>query len=217
MSCLPRFPALSHKLHLSPPSALLQATHHGARGRPLALRPGSHSPLSVAPAALLPLPKTGGTELRTMMRVVDHELSTQLNTFQALVSALHERQTGGASATASTARKLASQTGADAPGQAGVAAAPGPGSVASGMAGMGAMPAPGALGYGEDSEEVAATLRLLLVHADVSAGLNRLEADIRCGQGVDKCVDGVWTPVYVECVMQLCSFPWQERHLASGL
>lgn len=133
-----------------------------------------------------------------MMRVVDHELSTQLNTFQALVSALHERQTGGASAAASTARKLASQTGADVPGQAGVAVAPGPESVASGLSGMGGMPAPGALGYGEDSEEVAATLRLLLVHADVSAGLNRLEADIRCGPGVNKCVDGVWTLVWCE-------------------
>ena len=36
------------------------------------------------------------------------------------------------------------------------------------------------LGRGDDSEEVAAALRLLLVHAEVAAGVGRLEADIRC-------------------------------------
>ena len=35
------------------------------------------------------------------------------------------------------------------------------------------------LGQGDDSEEVAAALRLLLVHAEISAGVRKLEAEIR--------------------------------------
>ena len=36
------------------------------------------------------------------------------------------------------------------------------------------------LGHGDDSEEVSGALRLLLVYAELSAGLGVLEAEIRC-------------------------------------
>ncbi len=51
--------------------------------------------------------------------------------------------------------------------------------------GAAAQPAPpSALGHGDDGEEVSGSLRLLLAYADISAGVRRLEAEIRCdGQG----------------------------------
>ena len=46
--------------------------------------------------------------------------------------------------------------------------------------GSGGNGAAASLGHGDDSEEVSGALRLLLVYAELSAGMGVLEAEIRC-------------------------------------